>query len=92
VTQQPTITPHCPGGRCGLTYWHARTATATSVGFRAHRSHRAIGTCVIAAAVIVPSLLGSLGGWPAIVAGILTLIAALVALWVIQRRRARTLW
>jgi hypothetical protein len=52
----------------------------------------ALGVCALAAAVLVPALLGSLGAWPVLVAGVLMLIAALVALWVIQRRRDRTLW
>lgn len=52
----------------------------------------ALGLCAIAAAVMVPTLLGRLGAWPVLVAGLLMLIAALAALWVIQRRRDRTLW
>lgn len=52
----------------------------------------ALGVCAIATAAMVPALLGSLGAWPGVVAGVLVLIAALVALWVIQRRRDRTLW
>jgi hypothetical protein len=52
----------------------------------------ALGVCAIAAAVMVPALLGTLGAWPVLVAGVLILVAALVVLWVIQRRRDRTLW
>ena len=52
----------------------------------------AIGVCAIAAAVMVPALLGGLGSWLVLVAGVLMLIAALAALWVIMRRRDRTLW
>lgn len=52
----------------------------------------ALGACAIAAAVMVPALLGSLGAWPVLVVGVVLLIAALAALWVIQRRRDRTLW
>ena len=52
----------------------------------------ALGVCAIAAGVMVPALLGSLGAWPVLVAGVLMLIAALAALWVILRRRDRTLW
>jgi hypothetical protein len=52
----------------------------------------AVGVCAIAAAVMVPALLGSLGAWPVLVAGLLMLITALPALWVIQRRRDHTLW
>jgi membrane protein implicated in regulation of membrane protease activity len=35
---------------------------------------------------------GGLVSWPLLVAGGLVLIAALAALWTIQRRRDRTLW
>ena len=52
----------------------------------------ALGVCAVAAAVMVPALLGSLGAWPVLVAGVLMLIAGLAALWVILRRRDRTLW
>jgi hypothetical protein len=52
----------------------------------------ALGVCAIAAAVMVPALLGTLGAWPVLVAGVLMLITALAALWVIQRRRDHTLW
>jgi sterol desaturase/sphingolipid hydroxylase (fatty acid hydroxylase superfamily) len=52
----------------------------------------ALGTCAIAAAVMVPALLGGLGAWPVLVAGLLIVIAALAWLWVIHRRRDRTLW
>jgi Flp pilus assembly protein TadB len=48
--------------------------------------------CAIAAAVMVPALLGSLGGWPVLVAGVFMLLVALARLWVIQHRRDRTLW
>ena len=52
----------------------------------------AVGVCATAAAAMVPALLGSLGSWPVLVGGLLLLVAALVALWMIQRRRDRTLW
>jgi hypothetical protein len=52
----------------------------------------ALGVCAIAAAAMVPALLGSLGAWLVLVAGLVALVAALAALWVIQRRRDRTLW
>jgi protein-S-isoprenylcysteine O-methyltransferase Ste14 len=52
----------------------------------------AVGVCAMAAAVMVPALLGGLGAWPLIVAGVLLLIVGLGALWVIQRRRDRSLW
>ena len=51
----------------------------------------ALGVCAIAAAVMVPALLGSLGSWPVLVAGTLVLVAALAVLWVIQRRRDGTM-
>jgi hypothetical protein len=51
----------------------------------------ALGVCAIAAAVMVPALLGSLGAWPVLVAGVLMVIAALAALWVILRRRDQSL-
>lgn len=51
----------------------------------------AVGVCTIAVAVMVPALLDGLGAWPVLVAGALMLIAGLAALWVIQRRRDRTL-
>ncbi len=51
----------------------------------------ALGVCAIAAAVMVPALLGSLGSWPVLVAGTLVLVAALAVLWVIQRRRDSTM-
>ena len=52
----------------------------------------ALGVCAVAAAVMVPALLGGLGAWPVIVGGVLVLIGALAALWVIMHRRDRTLW
>jgi hypothetical protein len=52
----------------------------------------ALGVCAIAVAVMVPALLGSLGGWPVLVAGVFMLLVALARLWVIQHRRDRTLW
>jgi hypothetical protein len=52
----------------------------------------AVGICATAAAVMVPALLGSLGSWPVLVAGLLLSGASLVKLWVIQRRRDHTLW
>jgi hypothetical protein len=52
----------------------------------------ALGVCAMAAAAMVPALLDGLGAWPVLVAGALMLVAALVALWRIHRRRDRTLW
>ena len=47
----------------------------------------ALGTCAIAAGVMVPALLGDVGGWPVLAGGAVAMIAALAALWVIQQRR-----
>jgi lipopolysaccharide export LptBFGC system permease protein LptF len=52
----------------------------------------ALAVCAIFVVSFVPVVLGSLGAWPVFVAALLILIAALAALWVIQRRRDRTLW
>jgi hypothetical protein len=46
---------------------------------------------MVAAAGIVPGLLGHLGAWPVFVAGFLALLASLAGLWVTQKRRDRTL-
>lgn len=51
----------------------------------------ALGTCAIAAGVMVPALLGDVGGWPVLAGGVIALIAAFAALWVIQQPRDRTL-
>lgn len=51
----------------------------------------ALGACMVAAAGIVPGLLGHLGAWPVFVAGFLALLASLAGLWVTQKRRDRTL-
>jgi uncharacterized membrane protein len=40
---------------------------------------------------MVPALLGSIGAWPVLVAGVLMVIASLAALWVIQRGRDHSL-
>jgi hypothetical protein len=52
----------------------------------------AVGACALVAGALVPALLGGLGAWPVVVAGLLLVIGALVALWVMHRRRDRTLW
>ncbi|GEM_PF-3793754 len=52
----------------------------------------ALAACAIFVGGLAPAVLGSLGAWPLLVAGGLILIAALAALWVIQRRRDHTLW
>jgi hypothetical protein len=51
----------------------------------------AVAACAVFLAALDPAVLGSVGALPVIVAGVI-LIAALAALWVIQRRRDRTLW
>jgi protein-S-isoprenylcysteine O-methyltransferase Ste14 len=51
----------------------------------------ALGVCAIAAAVMVPALLGSIGAWPVLVAGVLMVIASLAGLCVIQRGRDHSL-
>jgi hypothetical protein len=52
----------------------------------------ALAACAIFVGALGPGVLGSLGAWPLLVAGGLVLVAALAALWIIQRRRDRTLW
>ncbi len=52
----------------------------------------AVAACAMFVGALGPAVLGSLGGWPLLVAGGLILIAALGALWAIQRRRDHTLW
>jgi membrane protein YdbS with pleckstrin-like domain len=47
---------------------------------------------VVAATGGCAIFVGGLVSWPLLVAGGLVLIAALAALWMIQRRRDRTLW
>jgi hypothetical protein len=51
----------------------------------------AVGVCMVAAAMMVSSMLGAFGGWLGVVVGSALLTATLVALWVIQRARDRTL-
>jgi hypothetical protein len=53
----------------------------------------AVAACAIFVGGLVgPAVLGSVGGWPLVVAGGVVLVAALAALWVIQHRRDHTLW
>jgi len=47
----------------------------------------ALSTCAIAAAVMVPTMLGGVGAWPVLVAGCVLLIIALGGLWRTQKRR-----
>jgi hypothetical protein len=51
----------------------------------------ALGVCGVASAVMVPTMLGGVGAWPVLIAGCVMLISALVALWIIQKRRDDTL-
>jgi hypothetical protein len=51
----------------------------------------AVGVCMVAAASLVPAMLGRLGGWPGLTVGFVALVAALTALWAVQKRRDRTL-
>jgi hypothetical protein len=50
-----------------------------------------LSVCMIAAAVMLPTMLGGLGAWPVLVGGFVALIASLSALWVVQCRRDGTL-
>ena len=51
----------------------------------------ALAICAMAAAVMVPTMLGGVGAWPVLIAGGVVLITALRGLWLIQKRRDRTL-
>lgn len=51
----------------------------------------ALGICAIAAAVMVPTMLGRVGAWPVLVAGCFLLTTALGGLWRILKRRDQTL-
>ncbi len=51
----------------------------------------AVGVCMIAAAMMVSDMLGTFGGWPAVVVGFILLTASLSGLWMIQKARDRTL-
>ncbi|HEY5428340.1 MAG TPA: hypothetical protein VIK04_04430 [Solirubrobacteraceae bacterium] len=51
----------------------------------------ALSVCAIAAAVMVPAMLGGVDAWTVLVAGCVVLIAGLGGLWVIQKRRDRAL-
>jgi len=49
----------------------------------------ALGVCAVAAAVMVPAMLGSVGAWPVLVAGCIVLVTALALLWLSETRRDR---
>jgi hypothetical protein len=51
----------------------------------------AIGVCAMAAAVMVPTMLGGVGAWPVLAAGCIVLVTALTVLWLSETRRDRRL-
>jgi hypothetical protein len=51
----------------------------------------AVGVCMIAAAMMVTTILGAFGGWPAVVVGFVLLTGSLSGLWVTQKARDRSL-
>ena len=50
-----------------------------------------IATCMIAAVSLVPAMLAPLDAWQVLAVSSIMLVGALIALWVIQRDRDRTL-
>jgi hypothetical protein len=50
-----------------------------------------LSVSAIAAGVMVPAMLGSTGAWPVLVGGTIALVVALAGLWVIAKRRDRSL-
>jgi uncharacterized membrane protein len=46
-----------------------------------------LGVCAIAAAVMVPTMLGRVGAWPVLAGGSIALIAALVGLLAIENAK-----
>lgn len=50
-----------------------------------------LAVCAMAAAVMVPTLLG-VGAWPVLGVGFVVLLAALGGLWRIFHQRDRSLW
>lgn len=51
----------------------------------------AVAMCMMAAAVMLPAMLGDLGAWPVFGVSFVAFVSALLALWKIQARRDRTL-
>jgi hypothetical protein len=51
-----------------------------------------LSTCLVAAAVLAPSLLGGLTPGSVLIGGSLVLVGSLTGLWMIHRRRDRSLW
>ena len=51
----------------------------------------ALGICAIAAAVMVPTMLGGVGAWPVLLGGFVAVLVGLGGLWEVQRRRDRGL-
>jgi hypothetical protein len=50
----------------------------------------ALGVCGLAAAVMVPTMLGGLGAWPVFAVGLIVLLATLGGLWAVQKHPDRT--
>jgi hypothetical protein len=51
-----------------------------------------LGVCGLAAAVMVPTMLGSVGAWPVLAVGFVVLLGAVGGLWRLYSRRDRSLW
>jgi hypothetical protein len=51
----------------------------------------AVSVCAIAAAVMVPAMLGEVDAWTVLVAGCVVLTVALGSLWLVLKRRDPTL-
>ena len=52
----------------------------------------ALAVCAIAASVMAPALLSGVAPWVLAGGGCLALIAGLLLLWILLRRRDRSLW
>ncbi len=50
------------------------------------------GVCALAASVMAPVALGGVAAWVLAGGGLVVLLGSLIASWLIQRRRDRTLW
>lgn len=50
----------------------------------------ALGACGLAAAVMVPTMLGGLSTWAVFAAGVIVLLIALGGLWALQKQRDPT--
>jgi hypothetical protein len=49
----------------------------------------ALGVCALAAAVMVPDMLGGLRAWPVLAAGVSVLLVSLGGLWAVRPQRGR---